>query len=147
MHMRIWLITLAVVALWTGCNEPGTQTTTQKPSAVDSMRNVVMDIHNEAMPWMGEMMQLKRSLNQAIAADSLGTNPATEQYQAAVDSLEQGMDAMKVWMHNWQEPDSTKAEADNLAYLQSEEARMARVKEQMQAALATARDLAQEITP
>ena len=84
----------------------------------------VMVVHDEVMPKMGELHQLKKQLKKQEQ------NPTQ---QEAIQVIEAAQDAMMDWMRNYKSMSvlSKLGHAEAIAYLQKEQERVAKVKKMM----------------
>lgn len=118
----IAMLILSIIGLFPGCKESQNQTEeSSRNSAVDSFRNLVMDLHNEEMGKMGQMMQQERQLKELMAGIDSAANP--EAFQAlslGVMTLDSGSFSMKSWMRNWSEPDTLASVEEQMSELQSQ---------------------------
>lgn len=88
----------------------------------------VMDIHDEVMPKMQDIYELKRKLQDSLAVASEDKKIAYEQRIAALDSADH---LMMDWMHKFNPlPDSADQE-EAREYLESEMEKIKKVKEAM----------------
>lgn len=102
----------------------------------DSLRNEVFAIHDEVMPKMSDIVQLKGGLIE-ITTDS--TNEA--EIKAAQSQLEKAEDAMMVWMNNFTAPEKmrdSKSHEEIMAYLESQKMEITKVKDAMNSSIANA---------
>ena len=129
--MRGISIACLLVALQlAGCKQPAEEVVV---SPVDSLRTIVMDLHNVEMEKMGEMKMLERELKSAIEeADSLSDPGKLELLQQALTQLDSGDFAMKSWMRNWKEPDTLASIENQVTGLTQQHDSMKRTKELMQ---------------
>ncbi len=120
------IMMLGLVLFSPGCHEVDHgEKTGNGLSAVDSLRNVVMDLHNEEMGKMGQMMKQERQLKELIAEIDSATQPAAyEALSLGIMTLDSGSFSMKSWMRNWAEPDSTAAVEDQMKGLEYQQAFM-----------------------
>lgn len=104
----IAILMLGTTFLSSGCKESESKEEEKEVvSAVDSFRNVVMDLHNEEMGKMGQMMQFERQLKELMAGVDSAANPTKyQELNAGIMALDSGSFSMKSWMRNWSEPDT-----------------------------------------
>ncbi len=97
---------------------------------VQDRHDEIMKIHDEVMPRMGEMHQLRLDLEQAMAGkDSLQRLP----YLEAIRELRKGEDMMWAWMNDYKKPVS--ATPESLQYLEEQQVAVAEVADQMNRAI------------
>lgn len=127
----------AMVAI--SCEQKEKQAT---PSPVDSMRTVVMDLHNLEMEKMGEMKMLERELKSAMAElDSVAEGEKYQLLDAALIQLDSGEFAMKSWMRNWKEPDTLASEALQMEGLAQQHESMKRTRDLMHKGIKAAKSV------
>lgn len=103
----------------------------------DTLRNEVFAIHDEVMPKMSEIVQLKGGL---IEMPTDSTNEA--EVKAAHSHLEKAEDAMMQWMNNFTAPEKlrdTKSHEEIMAYLQNEKVAIIKVKDDMNSSIEAAK--------
>lgn len=103
----------------------------------DSLRNEVFAIHDEAMPKMTDIVQLKGGLIE-LPTDS--TNEA--EVKSANSQLEKAEDAMMAWMNNFKAPEKlrdTKSHEEIMAYLENEKLEITKVRDLMNNSIANAK--------
>jgi hypothetical protein len=95
--------------------------------------NQVMDIHDEVMPKMEDLYNLKKDLqSQLEAAPNADQKQKIEQHIAQIDSASK---MMEDWMHNFNPPADSADQEQKRAYLEGEMEKVKRVKEAMLEAL------------
>jgi hypothetical protein len=108
-------------------------------SAVENLEKEVFAIHDEVMPKMDDIMQLKSQLsNELSAIDSLTTISSNAVLLARKDSvlnlstaLEKADAGMMDWMHNYNGDSLQKLPvADAIKYLEAEKIKIESVKQQ-----------------
>ena len=89
--------------------------------------NQVMDIHDEVMPKMEDLYNLKKDLqSRSEAAPSADEKQKLDQQIAAIDSAS---NLMMDWMHEFNPPADTVDQEQIRAYLESEMVKVKQVKE------------------
>ena len=95
----------------------------------DALRNEIFAIHDEIMPKMTEIVQLKGGLIE------LPTDPTNETtVKAALVQLEKAEDAMMDWMNNFTAPEKmrgNKSHEEIMAYLQAQQEEITKVQQMM----------------
>lgn len=136
--MKNILLLLAVVAFsLSACTEGG-------KDSVGDLATQVIAVHDEAMPHMGQIMQLRREI--AAEIETLEAAPEADSVRvqalaAALDQLNAAKTGMEDWMHAYQTPGKDTPDAEALAYLQSEMAKATKVKDDIFASIANAKEL------
>lgn len=96
----------------------------------DELRNEVFAIHDEVMPKMSDIVNLKGQLME-MSLDS--TNEA--EVKAAISQLEKAEDGMMQWMNNFIQPEKMredkKTHQEILQYLQDEKQAITKVRDDM----------------
>ena len=110
------LFAVPVLLILASCSGNSSSTGESQPlSPVDSLRTVVMDLHNEEMAKMGALKMLKRQVNDSLEVlDSASSPVEFTEYQSLIALIDSGTWAMNSWMRNWSEPDTTQPEAAQL---------------------------------
>lgn len=134
-----------MLLILSGCNQKASAEKEHKSvNEVEEMRIHVLDIHDEIMPRIGTLMQLKRELKEKTA--QLDTTIVIQQEQkeallAAIKQLEAADEAMMQWMRTYKDPADSVSEKKALQYLKLKEQEIFEVKEKMQNSEAAAKTL------
>lgn len=118
--------------------------------AIDKTEKEVFAVHDEVMPKIGDIMKLRKELNQLIATeDSLAAASASatvlsdeKKTQATLLSQQLGEadSLMMAWMNGYNADTLKKLEsADALRYLEQEKGKVTNVKEKINSSIANAR--------
>ena len=110
--------------------------TNQGSALEDKLQKEVFAIHDEVMPKMSEIVQLKGKLIE-LTPDS--TDEAT--VKATLTQLEKAEDAMMGWMNNFTGPEKmrkTKSHEEIMAYLQNQKAEITKVRDVMNGSIVSA---------
>lgn len=97
----------------------------------------VMVVHDEIMPWMGEMNRITQDLKAKVADPSLSVEVAS-QIQTAVQNLDAADAAMWRWMNSLRNMDELRATETHeaiMAYLAAEKQSIEELKMQMQSGM------------
>ena len=105
-----------------------------KKSEVISVKETVMEIHDEAMPKMTELMKTRKKLT--VLADSLVDIDSVSSLviQATASEIDLATESMMMWMRNY-EPEFEGSEEEILAYLKRQKEEIQKVKDDMELAL------------
>ncbi len=136
--------TMLLSAILFSCGNSGQQET------IDKTEKEVFAVHDEVMPKIGEIMKLRKELNQLISTeDSLAATSASatvlsdeKKTQAALLSRQLGEadSLMMAWMNGYNADTLKKLEsADALRYLEQEKGKVNNVKEKISSSIANAR--------
>ncbi|GIV37575.1 MAG: hypothetical protein KatS3mg032_1954 [Cyclobacteriaceae bacterium] len=98
----------------------------------------VMDIHDEVMPRMDEIMRLKRELKEALEKGEELVPEKRQALEAKIQQLDSAGKAMMEWMRQFNPEEYTGEDLQK--YLEAEQERIIKVKEQMLEAIAKAKE-------
>jgi hypothetical protein len=107
---------------------------TESDSTNTILYNQVMDIHDEVMPKMEDLYNLKKDLQAKLAAAPADAKQGIELKIAEIDSAST---MMEDWMHEFNPPADTTDKEQIRSYLEGEMVKVKRVKEAMIHALST----------
>jgi len=97
----------------------------------EALYNQAMEVHDEVMPKMEDIYQLKRNLQEQIANTPDMVVERKKLLEQIISNLDSANNAMMEWMHTFNPlPDSTDQEQAR-EYLESEIERVRKVKELM----------------
>lgn len=108
-----------------------------------ALEKEVIAIHDEVMPKMGHISQLKTELEKAAENAAL-EEKVQLQIAQSIQNLELGDSLMWEWMHNYAKPESAPADSVKL-YLENEKIRINRVSETMLTSIKNAESLLQQL--
>jgi hypothetical protein len=110
---------------------------------VDELKGVVIDIHDEIMPKMGELMSLKKQLLEKMSSleESESNKKTISQLQEAADNLENSHEAMMSWMREFDGDFDDMAQQEIVDYLEKEKTKIKQVGELTNASIAKAKEL------
>lgn len=91
----------------------------------------VMDIHDEVMPKMDELYQLKKGIQEKLVATDSAQTEKRQQLETTIHLLDSANEAMMVWMREFNPPNETEKEA----YDQYMEAELSKVKQMREVVL------------
>lgn len=115
------IVSITLLAFVASCNQE---------NKVEKLKTEVMTIHDEVMPKMGRLMNLKKQLKDKIARlDSIGDN--TEELVQLIHNLEGADEAMMEWMRSYKEPTPEMSEEEALKYLQDRMESIRKVKQKI----------------
>ena len=145
-HLQVVFILLLSVFILSSCNQNTSEKkeATGAPGPVEEKRSEVMAIHDEIMPRMGTLMNLKKQLKEKAAAMDSTQSIDQEQLvsiQASIEQLEVADEAMMQWMRTYKDPADSVSHEEAIEYLELKEQEIIEVKEVMQESEATARAL------
>jgi hypothetical protein len=118
----------AVALLAFGLNACSPAAEQEQQSPVAAAEEAVMVRHDSLMAQMDQVMMFKEKLKAA-------RTPAADPY---LHGLLAADNAMMTWMHAYQTPDTTVAEAQRLAYFQQQQQILENVEKQQRASLDSA---------
>ena len=123
------LVPLFLLIWGSACSDPA--------AAQQKAWESVMAIHDEIMPWMGEMNSIAKEVKSRLADETLSEGQSS-QLRTALESLESADAAMWKWMNNLKQLDKLQAEETHEAimdYLMKEEAAIIALKDQMKSSM------------
>ena len=146
------ILAIAAVIAIGGCggNSADSAPSAANPSEAksESWREIereVMEIHDEVMPKMGELNNLRKSLLHADSTLNLDANAHSELSKAVAD-LEIADSLMWAWMYEYKRPSDT-VESVIVEYLESEKVRVTEVKDAILQSMQHAEGLLEEYKP
>lgn len=130
--MRKLFFLLLIPALLMACG--------QDKAIVKEMDEKAMALHDEVMPKMKEIIDLKGEIKAKIASlDSLSTERQT--LEAAYEALVAGEEGMRNWMRNYQKPEFSKSLEELKPVAEFQLQAIEKVKVQMESSIADAKSL------
>lgn len=139
-QFQIVLILLLSTFIFSSCKQKQAENekVIETPDEVEKMRNEVMAIHDEVMPEMGALMNLKKQLKAKInQMDS--TEEKTDSLQPLVIQLEEADEAMMQWMRSYKEPSAEMSQDEAMEYLQVKKKEILEVKKKIKSSKAAAK--------
>lgn len=131
------IIALMLIVGFSSCkNNPESKNNISKESTQeDSLYNELMAVHDEMMPKMQDIMNLKSELSSV--ADSLTNIDSleTESIQEVISNLEIADQAMMGWMHQFEPNMDNLSHEERMTYLTLQKSKMDSVKIVMQSAI------------
>lgn len=110
----------------------------QDKAIVKEMDEKAIAIHDEVMPKMKEIIDLKGEIKAKIAGlDSLSTEKQT--LESAYEALATGEEGMREWMRNYQKPDFKKSLEELKPVAEFQLQAIEKVKVQMESSIADAK--------
>ncbi|HLF64508.1 MAG TPA: hypothetical protein VI603_12180 [Saprospiraceae bacterium] len=135
-HVLFLLSAIVVVAC------AGSQQKTRQKDIVSLEKNI-MQIHDEVMPKMSEIARLIPAL-ETEAKNSNLDSILHQQIAKSIAELNAGDSLMWEWMHNYKMPENVSPDSIH-AYLQSEKARISKVRDAMLTGIKNAESLLQKL--
>lgn len=133
------LYSLIIAAAIVGCQKSEhahhNDATTEPDSTNTILYNQVMDIHDEVMPKMEELYNLKKDLQAKLAASP--TEDVKKTLLLRLGEIDSASAMMEDWMHEFNPPADTTDQEQIRAYLEGEMEKVKRVREAMISALRT----------
>lgn len=137
--MKRFYLTIAAAGIFISCQNNNANSNTENEvnykeptqevasSPIDSLKNLVMDVHNETMQQMGEIQRLRKKL--AAVKDT--TNISTVQRDTAISNLQKAHEDMMTWMRSYKEVDNEEewSEAKKADYLKAQKDQVEQLKE------------------
>ena len=118
------------------CQSPNSNTPTLSEADLAKKKDLVksvMAIHDEAMPWLDEIHQLKKTIS--AQKDSLTPDSLAEIIDNHCQALDSADEAMMNWMRNYREP-SNELPMDSIEnYLNQQQAKATNMRDFMREAM------------
>lgn len=111
----------------------------KQENKVEKMKAEVMAVHDDVMPEMGNLMNLKSQLKEKISSlDSLEGLANLEELNLLIQNLEEADEAMMDWMRNYKDPSGEMTEDQALEYLKEKIKSIKEVKQKINTSKAEA---------
>lgn len=141
-HLLLLFLILSGLSLLTSCKSEGGEETEHNEALV-ALEKEVIAVHDEVMPKMGRISELKTKLESEAKNPSLDSAMQIE-VQLSIEALILGDSLMWDWMHNYEKP--VNAPDDSVkTYLENEKIRIRKVSDSMLSAIKNAEDLLQKL--
>lgn len=146
-NLQPFLIALLISFVLFSCEQQTSATENKEaPDEVKTLKQEVMGVHDEIMPGVGTLMNLKKQLKEKAA--QLDTIKEADKVKAAaiavaIKDLEEADEAMMQWMRTYQDPSLAEGKAKALEYLELKKNEILIVKRQMESSETAARSLLQ----
>ena len=102
----------------------------------DSLYNVVMGIHDEIMPKMQDIFNMKTILKDKLSIREVNS----DSIQLIIEELEQAEERMMDWMRSFR-PDQTLGHDSLMQYYRSEKKKIEKVKDEMEISIEKAKTM------
>lgn len=135
MRTKTFLIGILILSIVASCKQS---------NQVEDLQNEVMSIHDEVMPEMGTLMNLKKQLKDTISHLDSTNQPVADSLTLIVEQLEEADEAMMQWMRNYSPPSEEISQEEALQYLQLKKKEILEVKEKINNSEASARAALQQ---
>src|SRR5688572_21774819 len=127
------VLSLFILSLVHGCG--------QKTQDNQSLYNEVMTVHDEVMPKMDDIYKLKQELKKQIADSSNLAIEERKMIEATILRLDSASENMMVWMRNFNPLPDSLGEEKARTYLEEQQEKIKKVKEDMLKAINAAKEL------
>lgn len=138
-------LSILTIAL-TSCNQAGKHehhvsdaSTGDNPNS--ALYDQVMDIHDEIMPRVEDIYQLKKQIQDKIAATTDMTADKKQELEQVIAELDSADRSMMDWMHTFRPLADSVDQEKARAYLESEMEKIKKVKELMTETIERAKEL------
>lgn len=128
---NLFLALLAISCLSTGCE--------QKPTERELLFDEVMDIHDECMPEVVTLNQIKRSLRKS--KEGMQDSIMIKKVNVTISNIENANEGMMVWMRKLEIPKEVDPDEEVVSYLKDQKVKIQKVSDEMFAALKEGNDL------
>lgn len=152
---RIALALFSVLLIFFACqgngdSNSGADKPAQSPTILleDSLTSVVMRIHDEVMPRMGEINRLQRQLRQWLQDNPHAPAANREEVLSVLDWLSRADEGMMSWMAEFRQPANLRdslSHEDIVGYLQEEQKRVQKVHDDITGSIEAAKQLLQTL--
>jgi hypothetical protein len=153
MKKNLYIIAIALFTLTACKNEAAPEELALKVSkmeieAFETLKAEAMEVHDEIMPKMGELMELRGELT-AIEPSSISEGDSRNERSLVAENLKASHDAMMSWMQDYSEkfpyesttPETKEAMDKKLPLLEQEVQEIKELKEQTWKAIEMAQEL------
>ena len=127
------VLSLFILSLVWGCG--------QKTRDNQTLYDEVMKVHDEVMPKMDNIYQLKQELKKQMADSSNLKVEKRKTIEAAILRLDSASESMMVWMRNFNPLPDSLGEEKARAYLEDQQEKINKVKKEMLEAIEEAKGL------
>ena len=117
------VLSLFILSLVWGCG--------QKTQDNQALYDEVMKVHDEVMPKMDDIYKLKQELKKQIADSSNLAIEKRKTIEATILKLDSASENMMVWMRNFNPLPDSLGEEKARAYLEDQQEKIKKVKEEM----------------
>jgi hypothetical protein len=140
MKLRLLIMGFAVACIANAC-KPATEENHQ--SQVIALEKEVLAIHDEVMPRMSEIEELKTTLEAELMNSSLDSS-YIRAVQESIAALEAGDSLMWDWMHNFSKPENV-SEDSMMTFMTNEKEKISNVSVSMKNAISSAQGLLKKL--
>src|SRR6186997_1604375 len=127
------VLSLFIIALAWGCG--------QKSHDNQALYDEVMKVHDEVMPKMDDIYKLKQELKKQMADSSTLAVEKRKMIEGTILRLDSASENMMVWMRNFNPIPDSLGEEKARAYLEDQQERIKKVKEEMLEAINAAKEV------
>jgi hypothetical protein len=129
------LVMISIISCQTGernnSKNPNADKTTPKNDSFSLLEQEVMAVHNETMKGMDSLMFLKAELKK-VPNDKTLSGIERDSVNNNIKNLENAMNAMMDWMHQYKKPANKQDTAASMMYLHAQRQKIENVKLQME---------------
>jgi hypothetical protein len=108
-------------------------------SANTALNSIIMEKHDEVMPKMGELYNLKKKLQDTITNTKGLSSEKKAEFETLIHVLDSANDSMMAWMHAYDPAKDSADQEKNRAYLESEIEKINNIGEQTSEAIEKAK--------
>lgn len=123
MKIVLPVLSLVMLSLLWGCGE--------KKQGNQELYDEVMKVHDEVMPKMDDIYKLKQELKKQISDTSNLADEKRKIIEATILKLDSASESMMVWMRNFNPLPDSLGEEKARAYLEEQQEKITKVKEEM----------------
>lgn len=126
MKAHWWVISLALIV---SCSN-------SKEAELNKLKDEVMVVHDEVMPLMDPLYQIRRDLQKEINKDTAKVSSRTRETILAIQEIQKAEDAMMGWMRNFDLTYRGKTDSLTILYFSEKKSAIEVVAREMRAAQA-----------
>lgn len=153
---QLTLFALLVLALF-GCANPGSVSENSNSKSADpaiasqdSLRDLVLEVHDAVMPKMGEINRLQRQLRKWKEANPNASTAQTDEVMKTLDWLNKADEGMMDWMAGFSQPENLRDSLSNdaiIAYLAGQQQAVQTVYDDINGSIDAAKQLLEKLNP
>ncbi len=148
----LFILAAMIIILFVACNsEDGNAEETTKTEEIatsearEKLYKEVMKIHDDVMPKMSDINRAKRKLRDYIEIGSTLEDPVKSKINTIITELVIAERGMEDWMQTFRKPKGDTPEAEAIAYLNNEKAKISEVSDRMLKSLEAATQMLEQL--
>lgn len=144
MSYKVSLFSLITFVLFAACTSDSKPVKVEKPKknpAIEKLFSEVMEVHDEVMPEMGTIHDLRKSFEEKL---TVAEGDQKANIELMIESLNQADNAMMDWMQQFKMP-KEKSDEDKIDYLTKQKAKIDKVSVSMKSTIESAKKAINEL--